>query len=190
MEQFEKVIKALQLTKSNPIKNWDYSIEGFDGAMVHTNTALIDATLALINAQQERINELEAGQTAMVMKRDRNDLPIKLAMKDLAEVMEALEDLKAAWTARVMTLKDVDTAEDCMEPVFIEMLDENGKPGETPDIFSWRFVKHIMPLTDGKIYVLNNVGFSSALYEETYNKTWRCWSAKPTDEQREAVAWE
>ena len=23
-----------------------------------------------------------------------------------------------------------------------------------------------------------------------FNKTWRCWSAKPTDEQREAVKWE
>ena len=25
---------------------------------------------------------------------------------------------------------------------------------------------------------------------ENYGKTWRCWSAKPTDEQREAVPWE
>lgn len=155
MEQFEKVIKALQLTKSNPVDGWDYHGEGFDGAMVHTSTALIDAAIALIRQQQERIKELEAGQTA-----------------------------------RVMTLEDVDTAEACMEPVFVEMLDENGKPGETPDIFSWRFVKHIMPLTDGKIYVLNNVGFSSALYEETYNITWRCWTQRPTDEQREAVKWE
>ena len=103
---------------------------------------------------------------------------------------DACDDLEAARTARVMTLKDVDTAEDCMEPVFVEMLDENGKPGETPDIFSWRFVKHIMPLTDGKIYVLNNVGFSSALYEETYNITWRCWTQRPTYEQRKAVAWD
>lgn len=25
--------------------------------------------------------------------------------------------------------------------------------------------------------------------QNTYGKTWRCWSAKPTDEQREAVKW-
>ena len=99
-------------------------------------------------------------------------------------------DMKTEQTARVMTLEDVDTAEACMEPVFVEMLDENGKPGETPDIFSWRFVKHIMPLTDGKIYVLSNVGFSSALYEETYNITWRCWTQRPTFKQREATPWE
>lgn len=60
MEQFEKVIKALQLTKSNPVYGWDYRGEGFDGAMVHTSTALIDAALALIRQQQEKIMELEA----------------------------------------------------------------------------------------------------------------------------------
>ena len=25
---------------------------------------------------------------------------------------------------------------------------------------------------------------------EDYGKTWRCWTARPTDEQREAVKWE
>ncbi len=76
-----------------------------------------------------------------------------------------------------------------MEPVFVEMLDENGKPQDTPDLFSWRFVRHITPLTDGKIYVLDNMGFSSALYEETYGITWRCWTSRPTDEQRAVTPW-
>ena len=98
-------------------------------------------------------------------------------------------DMKTEQTVRVMTLEDVDTAEACMEPAFVEMLDENGKPGETPDIFFFLFVKHIIPLTDGKIYVLNNVGFSSALYEETYGVTWRCWTQRPTNEQRRATPW-
>ena len=83
-----------------------------------------------------------------------------------------------------MTLDEVRTAENCMEPVFVEMMDGYGKAGDTPDIFSWRFVKHITPLTDGIIYVLENVGFSSALYSETYNITWRCWTDRPTSEQR------
>lgn len=108
----------------------------------------------------------------------------------IRQQQERIAELEAAQTARVMSLEDVDTAEACMEPVFVEMLDENGKPGETPDIFSWRFVKHIMPLTDGKIYVLNNIGFSSALYEETYNITWRCWTQRPTEAERKAVKWD
>lgn len=108
----------------------------------------------------------------------------------LREALDMAMDVLKAQEPRAMTLEDVDTADACMEPVFVEMLDENGKPGETPDIFSWRFVKHIIPLTDGKIYVLNNFGFSSALYKETYNITWRCWTSRPTVEQREAVKWD
>ena len=26
--------------------------------------------------------------------------------------------------------------------------------------------------------------------DDTYGKTWRCWSSKPTDEQRKAVKWD
>ena len=115
-----------------------------------------------------------------------NALPVD-CMTDLAK--DALELLKAL-EPRVLTLEEVEMAEFCMEPVFVEMLDENGKPQETPDLFSWRFVRHIIPLTGGKIYVLNNIRFSSALYEETYGTTWRCWISRPTDAQREAVKWD
>ena len=108
----------------------------------------------------------------------------------LHDEISLLDDLPKVQEPRVLTLEEVETAEFCMEPVFVEMLDENGKPQETPDLFSWRFVRHITPLTDGKIYVLNNIGFSSALYEETYSTTWRCWTSRPTDAQREAVKWD
>lgn len=124
------------------------------GKTSHCIDKLMDCALALIRQQQERIIELEAGQTA-----------------------------------RVMTLEEVNNAENCMEPVFVEMLRYHGKADITPDVFSWRFVKHITPLTDGDIYVLQNADINSALFEETYNITWRCWTQRPTDEQRKAVPW-
>lgn len=98
---------------------------------------------------------------------------------------DALELLKAQ-EPRVLTLYEVRTAEDCMEPVFLEMNAER----ETPDVFSWRTVKHIVPLNDEDIYVLDNVGFSSALYSEYYGITWRCWNKRPTYEQQKAVKWD
>lgn len=101
---------------------------------------------------------------------------------------DALSLLKAV-APRVLMLEELQTAEECMEPVFVEMLDEKGKPGDTPDLFSWRFVRHITPATDGKIYMLMNYGFNSALWTETYNVTWRCWDTRPTDEQRKAEKW-
>lgn len=40
--------------------------------------------------------------------------------------------------------------------------------------------------------VLNYVGtdFFDSFDQNTYGKTWRCWSAKPTDEQMEGTPWE
>lgn len=33
-------------------------------------------------------------------------------------------------------------------------------------------------------------GYRSVFENDWYGKTWRCWSAKPTDEQREATPWQ
>ena len=106
------------------------------------------------------------------------------------ELIDDIVSLLKAQEPRVMSMEELQTAEECMEPVFVEMLDGKGKPGDTPDLFSWRFVRHITPATDGKIYMLMNYGFNSALWAETYNATWRCWTSRPTDEQRKAVKWE
>lgn len=38
--------------------------------------------------------------------------------------------------------------------------------------------------------VLNGAGGCSELGLSAYNKAWRCWTAIPTTEQREAVKWE
>lgn len=110
---------------------------------------------------------------------------VEMLLRDALELLKVQE----LQEPRLITLDEVGTAENCMEPVFVEMLDENGKPQDTPDLFSWRFVKHITTFSDGKIYVFENMGFSSALWEETYGITWRCWTARPTYAQREAVKW-
>lgn len=55
---------------------------------------------------------------------------------------------------------------------------------------SYRFVNLIQPLVGKPIVVLTNPEWESAHYSEEYGKTWRCWTAKPTDEQRKATLWE
>ena len=103
----------------------------------------------------------------------------------LCDTEKICSDSLALLEPRVLTLDEVKTAEGCMEPVFLEMCAES----ESPDVFSWRTVRHIVPLTDKDIYVFDNAGFSSALYSEHYGMTWRCWNKKPTYEQRKAVKW-
>lgn len=48
-----------------------------------------------------------------------------------------------------------------------------------------------MSLQGSTFYVaIPFVGYHSWGDNKYYGKTWRCWSSRPTDEQREAVPWE
>lgn len=134
MEQLEKVVKGLELTKSNPVEGWDYRGEGFDGAMVHTSTALIDAALVLIRQQQARIAELEAAQTARVL---------------------TLEEMQQ-WEIKTIWDKNAVYVENVSDPGYLSVY-------------------------DGRDFDVNLDG---------YGISWRCWTQRPTDEQREAVKWD
>lgn len=143
MEQFEKVCKGLEElrnfadTKVHPIvspENWGVYSDLCD---------LIDEfgtdALALIRQQQERIKELEAGQTA-----------------------------------RVMTLEEIKNA--------------NG--------YIWKEYKGMHAMSAVLIeYGMERVPFDRDYPTNEYNwpfygKEWRCWTQRPTDEQRKAVKWE
>jgi len=99
------------------------------------------------------------------------------------EAKEALSRLKAQ-EARVMTLEEIEDALDNV--VWLDI------PGaeNLADGFSL-----IMAYSRKNGFVLLDSPFgdnpSQDRFEYTdYNKTWRCWTARPTDEQREAVKWD
>lgn len=115
--------------------------------------------LALIRQQQERIAELEAAQTARVLT------------------------LEAAQTARVMTLEEVENALDTVvwveEPEFENFADHYALVmayGHKEGFVRVYFGFADMPVTCGYKY-------------DNYGKKWRCWTQRPTDEQRKAVRW-
>lgn len=96
---------------------------------------------------------------------------------------DALSLLKAQ-EPRVMTLEEIEDALDNV--VWLDI------PGaeNLADGFSL-----IMAYSSKNGFVLLDSPFgdnpSQDRFEYTdYNKTWRCWTARPTDEQREAVKWD
>lgn len=98
-------------------------------------------------------------------------------MKDALALLKAQE-------ARVMTLEEIEDALDNV--VWLDI------PGaeNLADGFSL-----IMAYSRKNGFVLLDSPFgdnpSQDRFEYTdYNKTWRCWTARPTDEQREAVKWD
>lgn len=102
---------------------------------------------------------------------------VELLLKDALSLLKAQE-------ARVMTLEEIEDALDNV--VWLDI------PGaeNLADGFSL-----IMAYSRKNGFVLLDSPFgdnpSQDRFEYTdYNKTWRCWTSRPTDEQRKAVKWD
>jgi len=87
---------------------------------------------------------------------------------------------------RILTLNEVkrgDPKEDMeyLFPVFLERCDRNYIVSRLIDLYE-----------SENEYVIMSCGrndWEEYRYED-YNKTWRCWSTEPTEEQRKAVKWD
>jgi hypothetical protein len=113
-------------------------------------------------------------------------LPISLiddARKLITAQRERIKELEAAQTARVMSLEELEDALDTVvwveEPEFENFADHYAL---------------IMAYSHKVGFVRVSFGFAEmpvdCEYEyEDYGKKWRCWTQRPTDEQRKAVPW-
>lgn len=96
-----------------------------------------------------------------------------------------IAELEAGQTPRVMTLEEVKG----VKRLTICAVEQRSK-----------VIKNTFNAEYGGIVTLGNENFLDfGLYGDTnryrrteagYGKTWRCWTSRPTDEQREAVKWE
>lgn len=100
------------------------------------------------------------------------DVPVEV-------LMDALSLLKEQ-EPRVMTVEEIRSG--TAEVVWLEDAD---KPNVIPGI--WFRLSNEGGDESVDIHVMD--GFIGARLE-VYGKLWRCWSARPTEEQRKAVKWE
>ena len=98
----------------------------------------------------------------------------------------AIEALKAQ-EPRVMVWRDVIGAALECKPVYIEVKDsEDKEPGDD----RWAMVTQYKDsITNGMIRAMSSYITSEILFKDWYGKTWRCWTSKPTEAQREAIPW-
>ena len=97
----------------------------------------------------------------------------------IAVLAEDTLALLKAQEPRVMTLEE--TIASCDEPVWLEENTLQGSYG------AWGIVKGLHE--QYKAAVIDEVRFTYWA-KAKYNITWRCWSARPTEEQRKAVPWD
>lgn len=106
---------------------------------------------------------------------------------DALTVAYAIDDaliLLSEQEPRVLTLEELKTIGD-KDAVYLETIVMNlGEPNVKPAIYQ-------PDNSDDEYVCIVSTWCKSGFYgPHNYLKTWRCWSAKPTDEQRGAVPWE
>lgn len=91
-----------------------------------------------------------------------------------------IEELLKEQEPRVLTLEEVENSD---APVIVDSYDM--------PLYYASFEPEFSNETWARFYTLGEEGFTKFLIED-YNKAnmWRCWSSRPTDEQREAVKWD
>ena len=96
-------------------------------------------------------------------------------------MLKAQEPMVATW-------QDVIGAAIECKPLYIEVKDsEDKEPGDD----RWAMVTQYKDsITNGMIRAMSSYVTSEVLFAEDYGKRWRCWTSRPTDEQREAIPWE
>lgn len=99
------------------------------------------------------------------------------ALGYIMEVKEALKELAATKTPRLLTLEEAKCTHYTM-PIIVEQCQSR--------------CEHLLCAgkVKGGIRLIRANGQGFALHWSSYGPTWRMWSAFPTLEQREAVAWD
>ena len=104
-----------------------------------------------------------------------------LAVDALALIQQQqarIKELEAAQTARVMTLEEIPKYDGAF---LIESRSESWP-------MQWALFRLKLTMAYRFIRADHELGFS--LSKDSYGRTWRCWTQRPTDEQREATLWE
>lgn len=85
---------------------------------------------------------------------------------------------------RVMTLSEIEQSEECIVWFEDDQFNKN-----TP--YNYAVVDGI-DQKNGWIWLrtVNNTGSQQRRDYENYGKRWRCWTKRPTEDQRKAVKWE
>ena len=95
-------------------------------------------------------------------------------VKMIEDALDTIEDALKAQEPRVMKVGEVrnwvHSDRTTREPIFIEM---------RSGVCAW--------IIDDEI---REIPGAENLTSDLYSKTWRCWTSRPTEEQREAIPWQ
>ena len=110
---------------------------------------------------------------------ENNDNCMVALLKDALELLKAQE-------ARVITLAELWHMEH--KPVCLER--KNSRLYITEPSIVLKTERSYIPSLGESYILMRENKIHDKYWACDYNKTWRCWTSSPTDEQREAVKWD
>jgi len=118
----------------------------------------------------------------MWQKADYIAMICKDALALIRQQRERITELEAAQTARVMTVEEVKSAWRNRNIAFLVDYNDGGSP-------VWMlYYGYLSSLKE--ILLIDEIAHLHRFGVDGYGVDWRCWTSRPTDEQREAVKWE
>ena len=105
---------------------------------------------------------------------------IRQQAEKIHELQTKVHELQTVQTARVMTLEEA-----CVQDVcWLEWRKRGRKPVACRVIMRKDYAGQPLP------YVYRFFEEPTGYSKKNYGKDWRCWTQRPTDEQRKAVKWD
>lgn len=179
----EQVIKELEREVARKDRKNVADLEWLDCVEVK----LLQDALVLLKAQDTELERL---------KNCRAECKIDCLLQEYNALKEKYDGLMKAQEPRVMTLEEMQEAAKNGDAVYVEESSE----GSYAKCFWGLVVDGIEPPKDGGYnypggVLFNVVDSCSDMWDGDFYglKTplgWRCWTSRPTDEQREAVKWD
>ena len=189
-EKRVKVIAGMEWALENMVDPMnDFRFSGYDGPAVLMNVPIIQDAIELLKAQEPADSipidwlmnyaQLPTEFAISAWRKPKKEAEIKQA-KSLDKSMsldDALELLEAQ-TPRVLRVEEVVL----LKQNDVVWLEDYNKKDVIPAIVS-RMGAMVICIE----FALSD-RFISVGYDD-YGKRWRCWTSRPTDEQREAIPW-
>lgn len=179
----EKVIKGLEccsfawnIQEPPNCRNCPYTDEDFGTCQI-PNTTLIDDALELLKKDQIELAELQA--TLDLANGKLINMGYEIYNCD--DGRDALKNtIKAIQEPRVLTIDEFDQALDTV--IWYDSRDSENL-STSYVLLTGYSLKHSF----AEFKLIGGTEVTGTLYR--YNKDWRLWSSRPTDEQREATPW-
>ena len=176
-EKREKVIKDLEHARRLSWNGEHCDIMDDDDALT-VSYAITDA-LALLKAQEPC--EDAVSREAVIKSIEWWFGILKQNPDILIDSIKTLPDVQPMPVARLMTLEELNLMADESVVCWVEY---KGKPAINVTAPYWsNSMKMVM-------FIYLGTEHTDVVFKTDYNKTWRCWTSEPTDDQRKAVAWD